>query len=290
MLFDLPRFVRGQGFEGLEISDRQIAGLGKDALQRFAGECQANRCGLIVDINVNFTSPDDRFLEEEIEHSKRMIRMASDLGVGIMRICLGGQAVTVQRIFRRGRGEARGNGEENSANDPLTGQSLAVQAETLVMRLGHIFRKNMSARIGGLESKLRRAVDSLRVIVPAAADRGIRIGIENHWGISGDPRNIIRIIEAVHSPYLGTCPDRGNFPRGVDPLAGLEALAPRAVILHAKSYGFRQDGEEKSIDYRSCLAVFRRNGFDGPVTVEYEGLGDDIKGCRLTREIILRHW
>ena len=97
-LFDLPRFVRGLGFEGLEISDRQIAGLGEDALRRFAGECQNKRCGLIVDINVNFTSADRRFLDEEIEHSKRMIRMASGLGAWAMRICLGGQTVSVQKL------------------------------------------------------------------------------------------------------------------------------------------------------------------------------------------------
>ena len=289
-LFNLPRFVREQGFEGLEISDRQIAGFGEDALQRFAGECQSNRCRLIVDINVNFTSPDNRFLDEEITHSKKMIRMASDLGVGTMRICLGGQAITVQSIFRKRRREWPRDQEKTSAQRPPSGSPVKIQAETIIMRLGHIIRSSMSARIRGLESKLRRAVNSLRAIVPAAADRGIRIGIENHWGISGDPRNIIRIIEEVNSPNLGTCPDMGNFPRGINPLDGLEALAPHTVILHAKSYGFRRDGEEKSIDYGKCLSIFHRSGFDGPITIEYEGLGDDLEGCRLTRELILRHW
>ena len=289
-LFDMPRFVREQGFEGLEISDRQIIGLGEDSLLRFATECQANQCGLIIDINVNFTSADRRFLDEEIEHSKRMIRMASDLGAGTTRICLGGQAITVQSIFRKQRGEGRGNGEKNSVDRPNAGSPVRFQAETLIMRLGHIFRKSMSARIWGLESKLKSAIAALREVIPLAAERGIRMGIENHWGISGDPQNIMRIVREIDSPFLGTCPDMGNFPRGIAPLAGLETLAPYAVILHAKSYGFRQDGEEKNIDYGKCLSIFHRNGFDGPITVEFEGLGEDLEGCRLTRELIRRHW
>jgi sugar phosphate isomerase/epimerase len=158
------------------------------------------------------------------------------------------------------------------------------------MRLGHVFRKSMPARIRGLECKLQRAISSLRAIVPVAADRGIRIGIENHWGISGDPQTIMRIVHEVDSPFLGTCPDLGNFPRGIDPLDGLRLLAPHAVITHAKSYGFRSNGEEKTIDYRQYLPIVRQSGFDGPITVEYEGLGNDLEGCQLTRALLLRHW
>ena len=163
-------------------------------------------------------------------------------------------------------------------------------AERLMMRLGHAYRERSSGRVKGLERKLARAVNSLKRIMPAAEEAGIRVGIENHWGISGDPRNIVRIVEEVGSPNLGTCPDLGNFPRGIEPLASLEMLAPRAVILHAKSYGFRPDGEEKTIDYPRCLGIYRRSGFDGPITVEFEGMGDDLDGCLRTRELVLRHW
>lgn len=285
--FDLPRFIREQGFDGLEISDRQFSALGDDALLRFAGECRSGRCGLIVDVNVNFTSADGCFLDQEIGHARKMIRTASVLGAGAVRICIGGQAITVQSIFRKQRGKRPENIEKKFAGRP---SPFKIQAETLIMRLGHIFRKSMSARIRGLENKLNTAIASLREMIPLAAEHGIHVGIENHWGISGDPQNILRIVREVDSPFLGTCPDLGNFPRGIDPLYALRILAPHAVILHAKSYGFRRDGEEKTIDYGKYLAVFRRSGFDGPITIEYEGLGDDLEGCRLTRELILRHW
>ena len=289
-LFDLPHLVFEQGFEGLEISDRQLSGLGNEAIHRFTKECLASRRGLIVDVNVNFTSPDERFLEEEIGHARKMILMASELGAGVVRICIGGQAITVQSLFRKRRGERPVDGETTTTGRPHAGSLAILQAETIIMRLGHLFRKSMPARIRGLKSKLKSAIAALREVIPLAAEHGIHMGIENHWGVSGDPQNIMRIVREIDSPFLGTCPDMGNFPRGIDPQAGLETLAPRAVILHAKSYGFRQDGEEKSIDYGKCFSIFHRSGFDGPITVEYEGLGDDIEGCRLTRNLIRRYW
>jgi sugar phosphate isomerase/epimerase len=289
-LFDLPHFVFEQGFEGLEISDRHLSGLGKETIRRFTEECRSSRCGLIVDINVNFTSPEERFFEEEIGHAKKMILMASKLGAGAVRICIGGQAITVQSIFRKRRGERPADGEKTSIGRPHAGSLAILQAETILMRFGHLFRKSMPARIRRLESKLKSAIAALREVIPLAAERGIHVGIENHWGVSGDPQNIMRIVREIDSPFLGTCPDMGNFPRGIEPLAGLETLAPCAIILHAKSYGFRQDGEEKSIDYGKCLSIFRRSGFDGPITVEYEGLSDDLEGCRLTRNLIRRYW
>jgi len=284
-LLDLPRFIKELGFEGMEVSDRQLAGRDEEWLNRLRNECRDHHCELIVDINVDFTTADTVMLTEEIEHAKSILRIAASLKTHHVRICIGGQRFTVQKFFRKKRGTAAP--AEEKITHPKSGK---IQIEKLLMLFGHIVRKSMSARVSDVQGKLKRAVHSLQEIMPTASEHGIRIGIENHWGLSGDPQNIISIINRVGSANLGTCPDMGNFPRGIDPLASLKMLAPFTVILHAKSYSFRKDGEEKNIHYQKILTLFHESGFNGPITVEYEGMADDLQGCCLTRELILRHW
>jgi sugar phosphate isomerase/epimerase len=131
---------------------------------------------------------------------------------------------------------------------------------------------------------------ALKEVMPIAAGHLLPVVIENHWGISSRPENIITIVEAVKSPWLGTCPDFGNFPRDVDPYDGLRILAPRALHVQAKSARFDANGEETSIDYRRALRILRDSSYDGTLAIEYEGGGRDLEGCIRTRELILKYW
>ncbi len=94
----------------------------------------------------------------------------------------------------------------------------------------------------------------------------------------------------VRSNYLGTCPDFGNFPRGVDRYDALRLLAPSALVVHAKSAYFMANGEERNIDYGRCLRILREAGYDGVFSIEYVGRGDELGGCALTRQLLQRHW
>ncbi len=283
-LLSLPRFAVRQGFAGLEVSDRQFSGRSPEELRRFAGACAEAGCGLLFDINADLTAGAGERRDAETGHARAMVAVAAALGAERLRICVGGQALSVQRFFRRRR--RRGG---PPLDQPASG-FLAVRAAGALMRLGHLGRERLPARVRGQEGKTARAVVALRGLAAVAGQAGLPLGIENHWGISGDAGNVVRMIAEVGSPWLGSCPDLGNFARGADAEAGLRLLAPKAVILHAKSYAFAADGSEKRIDYARLLPIFRRAGFAGPVTVEYEGMGDDLAGCLRTRELVLRLW
>ncbi len=282
-LLALPGFVAGQGFAGLEVSDRQFAGRGEAELRLFAAACSRARCGLLFDINADLTASGPE-RAAEIAHARAMVTAAARLGAERLRICVGGQSFSVQRFFRRRR----------QAPAPLDAAP-AVRgpgpwAAAGLMRLGHFARTRLPAGVRGLEGKLRRAAAALGELGAFAGASGLRLGIENHWGISGDAARLASLIAAVASPWVGSCPDLGNFPRGADVEDGVRLLAPSAVIVHAKSYGFGADGSERRIDYPRFLPLLRRAGFAGPVTVEYEGLGDDLAGCLKTRDLVARLW
>lgn len=277
----LPAFVTGSGFDGLEISDRELpAAAGFDDGQ-FAERCRAANCGVIVDINCDLTESDTDARATEISHAEQMLHRAAVLGARVVRISLGGQAVSVSKLmrYRRGHGpEAGWPGRESVATRPA------------VRRLSHWLRQQLPATVSDLDEKIGRAVAALRQLVAVAAPQGIAIGIENHWGITTRPEWILRVIDEVESEWLGTCADFGNFPRRVDPYAGLALLATRAVHVQAKSWRFGPGGEETGIDYRRALEPFRAAGYKGAVAIEYEGAGPDLDHCLRTRDLIRRCW
>lgn len=283
-LLALPGFVAGQGFAGLEVSDRQFSGRGEAELRLFAVACARARCGLLFDINADLTASGPE-REAEIAHARAMVTAAARLGAERLRICVGGQSFSVQRFFRRRRRQAPA-----PLDAAFVARGPGLWAVSGLMRLGHFARARLPAGVRGLEAKMGRAAAALGELGVFAGAAGLRLGIENHWGISGDAARLARLIAAVASPWVGSCPDLGNFARGADVEAGLRLLAPAAVIVHAKSYGFRADGSERRIDYPRLLPLLRRAGFAGPVAVEYEGLGDDLAGCLRTRDLVVRLW
>ena len=64
-------------------------------------------------------------------------------------------------------------------------------------------------------------------------------------------------------------------------------MAQKAVIVHAKCYGFNNNWEDKNVDFKRCLNIFKKAEYNGPITVEYEGGSDDLKNCRIAQQLIL---
>jgi len=72
-------------------------------------------------------------------------------------------------------------------------------------------------------------------VVPAFAEAGVRIAHENHEYESS--HDILRVIEAVGSPVLGTHIDTGNsMMLWEDPVMAVRNMAPKAVSTHFKDH------------------------------------------------------
>ncbi len=138
------------------------------------------------------------------------------------------------------------------------------------------------------EATMQRVIEGYKELVEEAERTGIKLLIENHGGVSADPDNVVRIIEAVDSEWLGTCPDFGNFAPEVR-YDGLEETVPYAPIAHAKMYEFDENGEETTIDVARCMRIFEAAGFDGVLSVEFEGPGDEYEGVEKTIALLKRY-
>lgn len=146
-------------------------------------------------------------------------------------------------------------------------------------------RVNTGSQDGPLDLSI--TIDSYNRIADYAEPKGIKIGLENHGGISADPANILKLVEAVGINRFGTLPDFGNFAPEVR-YAGLEAIAPYALVGHAKTYDFDPAGNVAEFDFARCLQILKDAGFDGWLSVEFEGKGDQYTGVQKTIELIHR--
>jgi sugar phosphate isomerase/epimerase len=175
-------------------------------------------------------------------------------------------------------------------------------ADTRRAQLAHIGTAIEAARFlgapvlrittGGKESDstaVGRAVDALRAVLPAAMVGGVKLAIENHFGLGADTDALVEIVTALKSPHVGVCLDLGNFRQGKAD-EGVRLLAPHTIHVHAKSYSFGPDGEETKVNYRTALQTLRAAGYDGMLSIEFEGDGNPADGIRKTRALIEKYW
>jgi len=150
------------------------------------------------------------------------------------------------------------------------------------------FRANTGGKAGVSEDTIAACIRSFKDLAAEGEKRGVSVLIENHGGISGDPDLIVRIMQEVGSPNVGTCPDFGNTPDDTR-YEFLERIMPYAKILHAKFHEFGDDGEETRIDAKRCLDIARAAGFDGYCSIEFEGKENQPEGVRKSVALLRKY-
>jgi sugar phosphate isomerase/epimerase len=98
------------------------------------------------------------------------------------------------------------------------------------------------------------------------------LALENHWGLTRTPEGLLRIVNAVSSPWLGALMDTGNFLE--DPYPKLEQIAPKTVFVQAKTYAGGGEWYTLDLDYPRIARILRQAGYTGYVSLEMEGKQD----------------
>jgi sugar phosphate isomerase/epimerase len=131
-----------------------------------------------------------------------------------------------------------------------------------------------------------------------AASKGVRLALENHGTLAGRGEQVKGIIDDVRAmagnDALGANPDTGNFLIVNQPShEAIREVAPYAYMVHFKDFkpepadhtGFAYgclDGTkligtavgEGTVDLAECIRELKDAGFDGWLSVEYEGEED----------------
>jgi sugar phosphate isomerase/epimerase len=135
-----------------------------------------------------------------------------------------------------------------------------------------------------IEVYLKHAIDSFKEMADYGGKVGVKVTVENHWGLTADPTNIRIIIEEVNSPWCEASPDYANWEHEYMLYHGLAAVAPYAhTTVHAKYWD-----RWKVNDLQRSTRIMREAGFQGIFALEYEnGPWDGVEGQRYMLKEVL---
>jgi L-ribulose-5-phosphate 3-epimerase len=223
------------GFSGIEVLHRQMADDSPEYLNSLKRRAFLKGIDLVMfSIHQDFVSPWKDEREQAIEHTKAGIAMASQLGVRAVRI--------------------------NS------GRWRTISSFDDLMKV-----KGNEPPINGYteEDGIEWCIEGMKACVPTAEKAGVMMMLENHWGISTKTENLFRIVDGVGSPWLGINLDIGNFPG--DPYPEIEKIAPRAGIVHFKTYFGGGEWYTLNLDYKRIANILKRANYSGYISLEMEG-------------------
>lgn len=223
------------GFDGVEILHRQM----RDESPAYVNEIKRlafrNSLALVMlSIHQNFVSPREEERRKAIQHTERCIELAARLGIPCIRINSGrwGTIKSFDELMK-----VRG------IEPPLPGYTD--------------------------EDAFKWCIACIEACLPAAEKYGVVLALENHWGLTTQPENLLRIARAIRSPWFGVNLDTGNFPD--DPYEGIEKLAPHAIIVQAKTYHGGGEWYTLDLDYKRIAGILRKAGYSGWISLEMEG-------------------
>jgi len=131
------------------------------------------------------------------------------------------------------------------------------------------------------------AIEGLSRCLKAAERCGVTLGLENHWGLGRTAAGVMRIVNEIDSPWLQVTLDTGNFLD--DTYSQLEQIAPKAVLVQAKTYFGGGLWYALDIDYARVAKILRQNKFKGYVSLEFEGRDSPLKGIPRSLELLQQH-
>lgn len=147
-------------------------------------------------------------------------------------------------------------------------------------------------------------VAGLRELGEYAAAQGTRLLIENHGGQSSDSVWLGELLANVGKEHVGLLLDLGNFDILMQPTMAhlfsateggqpvpfaamldamdltplydaIDSLAPYTEVVHVKVHDVDEAGVFRAVDLDRAFGILARHGYEGPLTVEYEGHGGD---------------
>lgn len=136
------------------------------------------------------------------------------------------------------------------------------------------------------EDVLEVIVRGYNDLISRAAEKGIEVVIENHWGASRIPENVVQILEAV--PGLGLLFDTGNWPDDMRE-TGWMRCARYARATHLKTYAFDVAGNETTVDIPRAIRILQESGYQGSWGVEsVPRQGDEYEAAKKSVALVRR--
>ena len=156
----------------------------------------------------------------------------------------------------------------------------------------------------GFDNALPLLAERCRAVTEYAASLGIATMTENHGHFCQESARVEKLVNAVAHPNFGQLVDVGNFLcADDDPAAAVGRAAPYARHVHVKDFHLKSGdapnpGEgffttrggtylrgailgHGNVPVFQCLRVLQNAGYDGYVSIEFEGMEDNLSALRI---------
>lgn len=242
------------GFDAVELLHRQMTSEENGYLQRIKRRAFVHGMSLCgFSTHQGFLSPDKAERQKNIDHTNHCIELAFKLGIPTMRVNTG----------RWGTSKDFDELMKNRGIEP-----------------------NLPGYTD--DDGFGWVIDSLEKCLPTAEKCGVLLGLENHWGLGRTPEGVLRVVDAIRSPWLQVTMDTGNFLE--DPYDKLEMLAPKTILVQTKTYYGGGLWYELELDYARIAAMLRRHGYGGFISLEFEGREDPQTGIPKSLSLMRQHF
>lgn len=229
-------------------------------------------------------------LEEQKEYAKRIRAEADKYGMDINAYTIGAN------LF------CKGDAAEKEISRLCDQLDVAAILGASVMRHDACWSYGKASDARSFELMLPTIAVNARRVTEYAASIGIKTCTENHGHIVQDSDRVERLFNAVGHENYGILVDIGNFAcADEDSAIAVSRLAPYAFHVHAKDWivhefeeGFTEGyytrgcrrligcaAGEGDMPVKRCIAILKNAGYDGYVSIEYEGSGDCTEGIRI---------
>lgn len=163
----------------------------------------------------------------------------------------------------------------------------------------------------GFDDALPTLAKGSRLVTEYAEQKGVVTMTENHGYFAQDADRVEKLVNKVAHKNYGALVDIGNFMcADEDPVRSVGIMAPYAKHIHAKDFFFKSGmnvnpgegwfrtramnylrgaiiGQGDAKVYQS-IQILKSKGYNGYVTVEFEGMEDPLTGIRVGRDNLLR--
>jgi sugar phosphate isomerase/epimerase len=230
------------GVEGVDILHRQmdipekdpLDAAGRAYLRKLKRHAFTSGIDLIcLSTHQSFVNPKPEEVSKNVEHTQKCIEIAYQLGIPSIRI--------------------------------NTGRWNRVDFDTLMAQRG------MEDPLPGYteEDGFKWCIDGIQRCLAKAEECGVILALENHWGLARTPEGLLRIINALPSPWLGVLMDTGNFLE--NPYEKLKQIAPKTIFVQAKTYHGGGEWYTLDLDYKKVAKILADVNYTGYVSLEMEG-------------------
>lgn len=220
----------------LEIPEREpLSAAHRAYLQNLKRHAFRHGVNLVcLSIHQDFVDPDPAYRRREVEHTLKCIEIAGLLGIPCIRLN-SGRWGTIRSFtdLMKARGQ-----------EPMLPGHTEDEAFTWCQ-------------------------DCVEQCLAKAAEWGVVLALENHWGLTRTPEGLLRLVNAIKSPWLGALMDTGNFLE--EPYEKLAAIAPHTVFVQAKTYYGGGEWYSLDLDYPRIAQILAAANYRGYVSLEMEG-------------------